>query len=377
MSDYALISFITDRLQQPSMLDYADKNRIDAILEQYPFFVPARYLAIAYTHKFNRNNAESFSGIHQYSGNYLLFCDLLEETDPDRIIKPSFISSEENLEIIEQAEEPIVLSPMTIVKEEAIFLTNDAEQAVPAELFTAASTETEVNKIVHQEISNEIIPGTAKEQDDVEIKPVEEIFVSAENAIPESEILPGIIGGLRLVEEPLGEMTENPIPSDAEEETILITPIYAEDYFLHQGITTDDDLDIETEINEVRTTIEETEQSLMVMMSFTDWLLHYKKSAEQKKAEAEDKKALKMMWQKEKLAAAIEEENEEIPEGVFKMAMNSITREDDLASESLADLYTKQGKYDLAINMYKKLSLLSPEKNTYFAAKIEEILKEK
>jgi tetratricopeptide (TPR) repeat protein len=83
------------------------------------------------------------------------------------------------------------------------------------------------------------------------------------------------------------------------------------------------------------------------------------------------------MWQKEKLAAALEEENEEIPEKVFEMAVNSITKEDDLASESLAEIHAMQGKYDKAIEMYRKLSLRNPQKKAYFARKIEVLLKEK
>ena len=83
------------------------------------------------------------------------------------------------------------------------------------------------------------------------------------------------------------------------------------------------------------------------------------------------------MWQKEKLAAAIEEENEEIPENVFEMAVNSITKEDGLASEPLAEIYIKQGKPDKAIDIYRKLSLRNPQKSAYFALKIEGILKEK
>ncbi len=83
------------------------------------------------------------------------------------------------------------------------------------------------------------------------------------------------------------------------------------------------------------------------------------------------------MWQQEKLAAANEEENEEIPEQVFNMAVNSITKEEDLASEALAQIHRKQGKYDRAIDMYRKLSLRNPQKIAYFALKIEELLKEK
>ena len=115
----------------------------------------------------------------------------------------------------------------------------------------------------------------------------------------------------------------------------------------------------------------------MVMMSFSEWLLHFKTRTQKEKEEREDQKALKTMWQKEKLAAALEEENEEIPENVFEMAVNSITREEGLLSEALADVYEKQGKHEKAIDMYRKLSLRNPQKNTYFARKIEKILKEK
>ena len=59
------------------------------------------------------------------------------------------------------------------------------------------------------------------------------------------------------------------------------------------------------------------------------------------------------------------------------MAVNSITQEEDLASETLAQIHIKQGKYDRAIEMYRKLSLRNPQKIAYFAHKIEELLKNK
>jgi len=74
----------------------------------------------------------------------------------------------------------------------------------------------------------------------------------------------------------------------------------------------------------------------------------------------------------EKLAAATEEENEEIPEDIFKQAMDSIS-ENAIISESLAIILGKQGKIDKAIDMYKKLSLRNPEKNLYFADRIKEL----
>ncbi|MBS1589678.1 MAG: hypothetical protein JST52_08720 [Bacteroidetes bacterium] len=151
-----------------------------------------------------------------------------------------------------------------------------------------------------------------------------------------------------------------------------IQPIFSEDYFLHQGLHVSDK--IPTEIDHHHDT---KEKSLMVVMSFSEWLLHFKTKGEREKEEQEDQRALKTMWQKEKLAAALEEENEEIPETVFEMAVNSIAKEDDLASEPLAEILVKQGKHDKAIDMYRKLSLRNPQKKTYFARKIEDLQKEK
>lgn len=116
------------------------------------------------------------------------------------------------------------------------------------------------------------------------------------------------------------------------------------------------------------------EKSLMVMMSFTDWLNYYKIKQLKEKEEAESKKALNASWQKEKLAAAVEEDVEdEVPEAVFKQAMASISTETGIISESLAKLLAEQGKTDRAIAMYKKLSLRNPEKSSYFARLIEQL----
>ena len=54
--------------------------------------------------------------------------------------------------------------------------------------------------------------------------------------------------------------------------------------------------------------------------------------------------------------------------------MDSISMENALISESLAVILAKQGKTDKAIEMYKKLSLRNPEKNSYFADRIKDLL---
>jgi len=153
----------------------------------------------------------------------------------------------------------------------------------------------------------------------------------------------------------------------------LIQPVFTEDYFRHEGIVVSDELPEEMETSPIEPPLPQTvkdPKSLMIVMSFTEWLLHFRTKSQKEKEEEEDRKAMKTMWQKEKLAAALEEENDEIPENVFEMAVNSLDKDEGLVSESLAEILTKQGKIEKAIEMYRKLSLRNPQKSTYFAQQI-------
>jgi tetratricopeptide (TPR) repeat protein len=56
-----------------------------------------------------------------------------------------------------------------------------------------------------------------------------------------------------------------------------------------------------------------------------------------------------------------------------EMAKKSIEENDEIVSETLAKIYSEQGDTARAIRIYKKLSLLNPDKNTYFAALIKNL----
>ncbi|RQO32059.1 hypothetical protein DBR32_00125 [Taibaiella sp. KBW10] len=164
---------------------------------------------------------------------------------------------------------------------------------------------------------------------------------------------------------------EQPVAAPEE----LTFDLGAVDYFTKQGIAVSSDLP-EIETATVAAKEEDTDKSLLVVMSFTEWLQFLQHKTHKEQEEEEEKRALKALWQKQKMAEAIEEENDEIPASVFEMAVNSISREEAVVSETMAIVYAKQGKIQEAIAIYKKLSLKNPEKSIYFAEKIESLQKE-
>ena len=52
---------------------------------------------------------------------------------------------------------------------------------------------------------------------------------------------------------------------------------------------------------------------------------------------------------------------------------NSLRESEALMTETLAIIHIKQQNYEKAITIFEKLSLKYPEKNTYFASRIEEL----
>ncbi|SEW38375.1 hypothetical protein SAMN04488122_2608 [Chitinophaga arvensicola] len=154
------------------------------------------------------------------------------------------------------------------------------------------------------------------------------------------------------------EQTSGPIKifpmATADEETELVfQPLFTDDYFAYKRLKNPEEAD---DLNE---------QGAAEMKSFTSWLRQMKDNF----AGRTNKD-----WYHQQLHRIYEEDEEpEVSETVEKMAMDSIVFNNDIVSETLAEIWVRQQQYGNAIKIYQKLSLLNPDKNAYFAQKILEL----
>ncbi len=189
----------------------------------------------------------------------------------------------------------------------------------------------------------------------IEVKSVEE--KAAEIEIPVVEIpvieLPALEN---IAADDLPDNTDGPEEVSAEKETepmhiklkmpeekanlneaMLFEPMHLVDYFASQGIKLS---------NEVQTADKLGKQ----LKSFTEWLKTMKKVHVENEAE-----------------------NLVKPDtNVQAMAENS-NADAEVLTESMAEVFARQGKLSKASDIYQKLSLLNPAKSTYFAAKLENL----
>ncbi|ACU63337.1 hypothetical protein [Chitinophaga pinensis] len=144
-----------------------------------------------------------------------------------------------------------------------------------------------------------------------------------------------------------------PLDTSAEPEGALtFQPLYSDDYFAYKRLK---DPEHAEGLNE---------KGAAEMKSFTSWLRDMKQTF----AEKASKK-----WYQEQMQRSYEDSNPEVSEKVEKMAMESITLNNDIVSETLAEIWARQQQYQTAIHIYQKLSLLNPNKSAYFAQKIKEL----
>jgi hypothetical protein len=120
-------------------------------------------------------------------------------------------------------------------------------------------------------------------------------------------------------------------------EAMLFEPMHMVDYFASQGIKLSEQVQTGDKLGKQ-------------LKSFTEWLKTMKKVHVENEAE-----------------------NPVKPDTNVQMLAEISNAQTEVLTESMAEVFARQGKLAKAIEVYQKLSLLNPAKSTYFAAKLENL----
>jgi hypothetical protein len=322
-------------LQQPSLLKETTVADLEMMAYQYPWFGTAQLLLAA-----KQKQTGSPSADKQLQKAMIYFN------------KPLWASAQLN-EFI--SEEPATVEAVTIkedVKKEALTeidetdASSDAEAIVEAEDIRDAK---EANIVTDAVLDAEfVLQAEADKEADQFIKELDieeqaEAMIEADaqrevadfisNADTELAAEATIDSAVAKEEVIKAEKTEQ----IEEKPVFAFEPFHTVDYFASQGI-------------KLREEKLENDQLGKQVKSFTQWL------RSMKKIYVEENKDLGVSEEKEVVAIASES-----------------NQQTEVITETMAEVLAKQGKKAQAIDLYRKLSLLHPEKSVYFASRIDEL----
>jgi tetratricopeptide (TPR) repeat protein len=365
-----------------------DEHSIDRIISQYPYFTAARLLLARKQYSEQKNLlAPAVKKAQQFSNNMHYFYRFIttDEAVAAMVAEPevTFTAPVEEAPVYEAPVEETVVNEAPAyeapVEATSAYETPAYEAPVqevsvneapafeaPADEEPAYETPEAVAPLIEE--SAEITTFTSTDEltvtpDNVTVTPEEpeQTITQAhikeeeqEKMVPEPIIvasdLPATITGEE-VEEPL-KIFPLEMPAMDDNTTLTFQPLFSDDYFAYKRLKDPEKAD---ELNE---------KGKEEMKSFTSWLKDMKSSFADKASKD---------WYRQQMTASYQDANPEVSEQVEKMAMSSITLNNDMVTETLAEVWAKQRQYNTAILIYQKLSLLNPAKSAYFAQKIKEL----
>src|SRR5689334_16125492 len=79
MTNQTSIQYISSLLENPGTISDGDQGSISLFRQTYPYFVPMHYFIALESHKKTSYTPEMLSAMQPYMGNWILFCDFLDE----------------------------------------------------------------------------------------------------------------------------------------------------------------------------------------------------------------------------------------------------------------------------------------------------------
>jgi len=327
----------------PYEVEKSDIPLLKKEVEKYPYFYTLRALLLYGLKKENHPSFEDYlnkTSIH--SSNRV---DLYHYLNSEKIEKKDNFKNDTNLHETSSFEEE--------VQEESISVINEVKEETIEEV-TPTIIEEEKQKEV--EVIDNSISEIPKEENDsiVEIEKIEEVIQEIENIPVEQE---------NNLEDDILNALQQTSEIEVEEEKNTIN---------HSIIKEKETIIEETKIEHIDSTSTH---------SFSDWLKRFpSQQKDQKTLEEEQEIAEREIKYKliddflEKNPKIVPMKKVDVPSSNTTSNFGKNSEEySDLMTETLAQIYIEQKKYDKAIKAYKILILKYPEKNGLFANRIKEI----
>ncbi|WP_018616736.1 hypothetical protein [Segetibacter koreensis] len=251
----------------------------------------------------------------------------------------------ENIENVSQPEEEVAALVPEPDKDIEVFL-DELDTVVQESLYNKNEDVLQENGTpAEQEAYAQVLEemaGVTHETDDVT-----EAFLNETQSSPEENAEPPLPASIEPDEhermfqniKAMLDASSEEADADIEDSVIPIDPYYTIDYFASQGIK----LELDQNPND---------QLGQHLKKFTQWLKHMKKLGPEDATEV-----------------ITRTDNEA---DIQKIAESSNTVRE-VVTEAMASVLEKQGKNDKAIELYRKLSFLNPDKSAYFATKIKNL----
>lgn len=336
--------------QQPS-LQLVNEAAMEQLVADHPYFSAARLLLARKIYQQTGNlhhpavkKALLYSDQHHYAYQLIIQEQMLQEVENRvaAVIPEDTLPQEDTATAVgPEAPETGTFTPefeTTATEEENTALTTATFHTPPAYHTTAPETAAPIAVADFE-------PGD--EEHTVETPPPPVAMPSPANGLDSEQEIKATDGE---ESDAAGPIKIFPLATATEETELVFQPLYTDDYFAYKRLKNPEEAD---DLNE---------QGVAEMKSFTSWLRQMKDNFAGKTNKD---------WYHQQLHRIYDEDEEpEVSETVEKMAMDSIVFNNDIVSETLAEIWVRQQQYGNAIKIYQKLSLLNPDKNAYFAQKI-------
>jgi hypothetical protein len=317
-------------LQQPSLLKETTVADLEMMAYQYPWFGTAQLLLAAKQKQTGSLNADK-----QVQKAMIYFNQpLWSGAQLKRFIaaEPAAVEAVEETEaLIEIDETDASLDAEAMVEAEDIRDVKEVNIVTDAVLDAEFVLQAEADKEADQFIKELDIEEQAEAMIEADAQREVADFMTNADAELAAE---ATIGSDFAKEELMNAQKPEPVE---EKPVFTFEPFHTVDYFASQGI-------------KLREEKLENDQLGKQVKSFTQWL------RSMKKIYVEEKKELGLTEEKEVVSIATES-----------------NQQTEVVTETMAEVLAKQGKKAQAIDLYRKLSLLHPEKSVYFASRIDEL----